>query len=187
MIRFLLSIFILTIAIAPAHAQEDVQDHNAISKVMAQQFYENCLAKESPQKLSKESQDLLCSCTAVQIMDNMTKNDIRAMSSQNPKDARLALNHMLVNVYAPCMEYPAKDHYYNVCVSNPQTASLGGDPKKICGCMSDKVANHLKLNGKQIFSDILDRNPNVADPMNALESDKKFQNFVGKQALSCVF
>ena len=110
------------------------------------------------------------------------------MSNQkDPVGARQALNYMLVNVYAPCMEFPAKDHYFNTCYSDPKTKSLGKDTAKICSCMSEKVAAHLSQNGKELFKDILARNPNIVDPMSALESDPQFQNYVGKQALSCVF
>ena len=179
--RFLLSILILTLTSAVSNAA------TPITKDMANSYYNNCISKKGDQKLTKESQDFLCSCTAAQMMDSMSVEDVQAMSTQDQRTARRAFNKMLINVYAPCMEYPAKDHYYNTCLSNPQTKKLGGNPEKLCGCMSDKVATHLKQNGKELFTGILKRNPNVTDPMAALEADKQFQNYVGKQALSCVF
>jgi hypothetical protein len=155
---------------------------------MANTYYNNCISKESPQKLSPESQEFLCACTASNMMETMTTDDIRALSNQEDrKTARLALNYMLVNVYAPCMEYPARDHYFNTCVNDPKTKKIGKNPEKICGCMADKVASHLAENGKDEFKEILSRNPNVTDPMGALEGDKKFQKYVSQQVLSCVF
>ena len=175
-----LFITILIMSSNTSHAGE-------ISKEMANKYYQNCLAKESPQKLSQESQEFLCACTASNMMETMTTDDIRAMSNQqDPVTARQALNYMLINVYAPCMEYPAKDHYYYTCVTDPKTKKLGNDPSKICGCMANKVADHLSRNGKEQFKEILQRNPNIADPMGALENDPEFQNYVGKQVLSCV-
>jgi len=52
--------------------------------------------------------------------------------------------------------------------------------------MADKVAAHLGANGKELFQDILARNPNAQDPMSLLESDPQFQSYVGQQVLGCV-
>lgn len=156
-----------------------------ISKEMADQYYQNCITAQSGQQISKETQDLLCACTASKMMDEMTTNDIQAMNAQD-ESARLAMNHMIVNVYAPCMEYPAKDHYYNTCISNPQTKTITNNPESMCNCVSNKVARYLGQNGKKVFGDILNRDPNIIDPMAALESDTEFQSYVGKQALTCI-
>ncbi len=156
-----------------------------VSKEMATSYYQNCISKKASQTFSKESQNFLCSCTASEMMDHMTIADIQALSSQDQAAARTALNHMLTKVYAPCMEFPAKDHYYNTCISNSSPA-LGKNPEKTCGCMADKVASYLGKNGEAVFTDILKRNPNISDPMAALESDKEFQNYIGKQTLACV-
>jgi len=173
--------FVMSVLSAPSIAAE-------ISKEMANKYYNNCIAKESPQKLSKESQDLLCACTAAKMMDNMTLDDIKTMSNpQDPDGARQALNHMLVKVYAPCMEYPAKDHYFNTCLSDPKTKTISKDPTKLCGCMADKIASHLAENGEVLFEGILSRNPNMTDPMSALQGDPEFQQYIGKQVMTCVF
>lgn len=176
-------ILILTILILVANIAPSMAD--PITKEMAEQYYNNCVSKQASQKFSKESQEFLCACTASKMMDNMTTDSIRAMSAQD-ESGRVAMNYMIVKVYAPCMQYPAKDYYYNTCISNPKTKALGKDPKKLCGCMADKVANHLGKNGEKIFEDILTRTPNIVDPMGALEADKEFQNYVGQQVLGCI-
>ena len=157
-----------------------------VTKEMAGRYYQNCVTKQASQKLSKESQEFLCACTASKMMDSMTTEDIAAMGAQDQETARGAMNHMIIKVYAPCMEYPAKDHYYNTCISNPKMKSLGSSPEKLCECMAGKVAAHLGQNGEAIFAGILGRNPNITDPMSALEADQKFQNYVGKQVMGCI-
>ena len=173
----LLALIFLT---APLNAQA-----KEITKAMADQYYNSCLSKPTSQPMSKENKDYLCACTAVQMMETMTTDRIAAMRGVGPS-VREAFHYMLVNVYAPCMEYPAKDHYYNTCISNPKTATLGQDPAQLCGCMADKAAAHLGQNGKELFQDILARNPNAQDPMSLLESDPQFQSYVGQQVLGCV-
>lgn len=155
-----------------------------ISKDAANAYYENCNAQQAD-GLSNKSKEYLCACTAAKMMERMTVEDIKAMSEQS-EAGRKAMNYMIVKVYAPCMNYPAKDHYYNTCLSNPKTQALSRNPQALCNCMSGKVADYLGANGSEIFADILSRNPNVVDPMVALTEDSKFQNYTQSQLLSCV-
>ncbi len=155
-----------------------------ITKDAANAYYENCNAQPG-QGLSNQSKEYLCACTAAKMMENMTVEDVKAMAAQN-EQGRKAMNYMLVKVYAPCMNYPAKDHYYNTCIANPKTKILGGNPQAICTCMSDKIANYLANDGQKIFSDILRRNPNITDPMHALTSDKHFESFAQSKLIGCI-
>ncbi len=156
-----------------------------ISNDTANQYYQNCIAGTTPPELSKQTQDTLCACTAAQMKTGFTMEDMQAMSKKD-ETARLALNKMIVNVYAPCIQYPAYDYYYNVCVSNPQTASLSKNPQALCSCLAQKVSSYLAQNSQQVFADILTRTPNIVDPMAALTSDPQFDHFAQGQLVSCV-
>lgn len=155
-----------------------------ITKDAANAYYENCNAQPT-QGLSDKSKEYLCACTAAKMMETMTVEDVKAMSQQDAS-GRKAMNYMLVKVYAPCMNFPAKDHYYNTCMSNPKTKILGGNPQAICTCMSDQISNYLASDGPKIFTDILRRNPNVTDPMSALTSDKHFESFAQARLIGCI-
>lgn len=175
--RAVLSIFMILIAV-PALAQTPVTPE------MASKFHANCINQEAP-LLSAKAKELMCSCVAAQIIKTMTVEDVQAMGSQGP-DARPAVNKMLLNVYAPCIEFPAYDYHYYSCIQSPDTAKLGSDPKKLCTCLASEVADFLDKNAQNVFSDILARNPNVVDPMSALTEDQEFQSFAQTQLLACV-
>jgi hypothetical protein len=174
----LLLLFALHAPLSATHAQ------TPISKEMADAYYGNCKNQPSP-NMTPETQDLMCACTAAKMTEGMNVEDMRAMA-QNNQNGRDALNKMLINVYAPCIQYPAKEHYKNTCMSNPQTKALSKTPKKLCGCMAEKVSGYLATDGQKVFQDILRRNPTIADPMSALEQDAQFQQFARSQLLSCV-
>jgi len=171
-----LFILVLALLIPPSAQAQNV------SKSVANSYYNNCLAQEGP--VSAQTQELLCACTAAQMQQSMTVEDIKAMN-QNNQTGRNALNKMLINVYAPCMEYPAKEHYMNVCLSNPDTQRLSNNPQALCNCMSTEVANYLKANARTVFEEILDRNPNVTDPMQALTNDPQFTQFAQAKLIGC--
>ena len=130
--------------------------------------------------MSRDTQDYLCTCTAAKMMETMTEEAIHNMALQN-EQGRLALNHMLVHVYAPCMNYPAKELYYNNCISNPQSATMSKNPQALCECAADGVATFLSEQGPDLFEDILKRNPTATDPMAMLADDPKFQKYTQKK------
>lgn len=155
-----------------------------ITKETAQAYYKTCLTKDAPM-MSDESKDLMCSCTAAQMMENMSVEDVQDMSSQDTAIARPAANKLIIDVYAPCIEFPARDYYYTTCVENPETSSISSKPRELCNCMSDEVSGFLAENAQGVFADILDRNPMILDPMEALANDADFQKFAEKKLLGC--
>ncbi len=173
---FLGLIALMTLSL-PAMATE-------ISDATANKYYQNCLQGQAP-NVSETTKQTLCACTAAQMKTGFTMEDMQAMSKKD-EAARLAVNKMIVNVYAPCIQYPAHDYYYNVCVTNPQTAGLSKNPQALCGCLAQKVSGYLSQNSQQIFRDILTRNPYITDPMGALTSDPQFDQFAQSQLLTCV-
>lgn len=173
-----LTILICIASVTSAQAQ------TKITKDGANAYYQNCLSQPS-QGITDKSKEYLCACTAAKMMERMDVEDVKAMALQN-EEGRKALNYMLVKVYAPCMNYPAKDHYYNNCMTNPQTKTLSKNPHGLCKCMSDEVAQYLGNEGPQIFEGILKRDPNITDPMIALTNDKQFQSFAQSKLLGCV-
>lgn len=156
-----------------------------ITKDAATAFYENCKSQPTPQGLTAKGQRYMCACNAAKMVNTMTVEDVKAMAQQD-QTGRNATNKMIINVYAPCMGYPAKDHYYNNCITNPQTQSLTKNPQALCECMSSQVANYLEQNGSQVFREILSQNPNLTDPMTALTNDSKFQKYAQSRLIGCV-
>ena len=156
----------------------------AITKDAANAYNENCLIQETP-LMSDKAKELMCSCTAAQMMKNMFVEDIIAMRSDGP-EARPAVNKMLLNVYAPCIEFPAYDYHFYTCLENPDTKKLSGNPRELCTCLASEVADYLDKNSAQVFGDILARNPQVYDPMAALTEDRSFKEFAQARLLACV-
>lgn len=163
-----------------------------VSKETANTYYANCLsaaqtaANGTPQSLSPQSQTMMCACTAARMTTNFTMEDMQTMTGQDPAAARLAYNKMLVNVYAPCMETPTYDYYYGTCMQNPQSTQYGNNKESICRCLGGTMALHLRQNGAQVFNELLQRNPNLTDPMGALTSDPAFETFAMQKLTACL-
>jgi len=155
-----------------------------ITKDMANAYFQDCASKPA-QGMSADNHKLMCACTAAKMMESMSVEDIKGMSVGD-QNSRYILNRMIVDVYAPCIDFPAREHYYNTCISNPDTLKMTRNPQKVCGCLGDEMASYLKANSQNVFRDILSRNPNAQDPMSALTSDENFQGFAQKKLVGCL-
>lgn len=168
----------ICLAAQPAAAQ------TAVTKEQANTYYSNCVQQKDP-RFTGQSQQMFCACTAARMTQSFSQEDMKAMVGQDPATARPAANKMLINVYAPCIETPAREYHYAQCINNPQTARLSSNPQGLCKCASDKIASFLNANAQKSFREILARDPNIADPMSALFEDAEFKSFAAKQLLSC--
>lgn len=172
----LLALLIFTIP--AAHAQTKVTPE------MANAYFNNCLNQPGP-GMSSETKQYMCACTSAKMQESMTVEDIRTMAQQSTA-GRLATNKMIINVYAPCIEYPARDHYYSTCMNNPQTKNLTKNVQGLCTCLGSQVAGYLKQNAKKEFTRILSRTPNITDPMTALTNDPAFTQFAQGKLMACI-
>jgi hypothetical protein len=153
---------------------------------VANKYFANCVAQPPSQQFTVQAQQTLCACTAARMTQFFSMEDMKAMTdAANPAAQRPAFNKMLVNIYAPCMEEPTREFHYNACISDPETKRYG-DPAKICRCMADEVAAHMKVHGPTVFEELLSRNPNMTDPMSALADDPSFQTFAKSKLLACL-
>lgn len=175
---------ILLVLLLPAAAQAQTP----VSKDQANAYYANCVenAAKTEQRFSPQSQQEFCACTAARLTQYFYIEDMQIMTSQTHPNARKALNKMIVNVYAPCMEGPTREYHYAQCIENPQTASISGNPDQLCACAADAIGQHLRTHGARLFQDILAKDPNIVDPMSALYGDKEFQSFAQQRLMSCL-
>jgi len=164
-----------------------VHAQTLVPKETANKYFENCVAQPPAQQFTADSQNMFCACTAARLAQFFTLEDMKTMTDTTaaPAAQRGAFNKMLINIYAPCMETPAREFHFNACISNPDTAKYG-DPNKICPCMADAIGLHMKHNGPNVFQELLARDPNLTDPMSALTDDPSFKTFAQSKLLACL-
>ena len=180
--KLLLAILSLTVIMFTGLSQANAQ--TPVSKEIANNYFENCKSQSDP-RFSPASQEMFCACTAAQMVENFTIEDMQASGRQD-EIGRAATNKLIVNVYAPCIQYPAREYHYNTCVQNPKTKILGSNVEQICSCTSGQVAGYLAQNAQSLFKEILANNPTIADPMQALYDDAGFQKTVQGHLMSCI-
>lgn len=174
--------------LVPQSDPSGVPGHGAtpISQEMARKYYENCKSRPDPMKvMSDQSKDNLCSCTATHLMSSMTVEDIKIMGG-NDQPARNALNKMLTAVYAPCMEFPARDLVYANCIANSQLKAAASNLEGLCGCVAGQAAQYIAANGPGIMQQELMKNPNVTDPLGPLMQSQGFTQASQTFTMQCL-
>jgi len=177
---FRILFLLLTLLAHPSQAQ------TPITKDAANAYYTNCKAQSDP-RLRTETQEALCACTAAQMMQKMTVEDVHMMAGNN-QAGRLALNKMLLEVYAPCMNFPVQDMIYDECMNDEKVdmAGLNMDKTILCGCMGEKTGVWMATSGRALMSQILARTPNITDPIGPVMEDKTFRKQAYQNMMACM-
>lgn len=165
---------------------DNAQDAEAVIDKMGDAFYINCLRKTSPD-ISQENLQGLCECTAKRMKVAMTPEQIQVMA-QNDEAGRKALNHMLLEVYAPCMNYPVQSMVEKQCHNDPKTENLpaGIDREKICYCMALKTGQWFTGHGRELMQAVIDKDPYVYDPVGPIMDDPSFKKAAYQNLTECL-
>ncbi len=178
--RYFIALAILIMVLPVSAAAQ-----TAISEEMANAYYENCKNRPDP-RMKPETQDALCACTSVMMMEHMSVEDVQTMKG-NDQAGRNALNKMMLEVYAPCMNYPVQDLVGSQCMENPQIARTAGVSKKaLCECMAKKTATWFTDEGRALIARVIRENPNVYDPIGPVMESSTFKSKSYSHMMACM-
>ncbi len=150
----------------------------------AQQYYQNCL-KQDHESLSGESLELLCTCTAAKIPENMTMRQTYHMQ-QNTNQGRLQRIRFMEFVYTPCLRYPVTALVEQRCRDNKEISKKYRNYKAICGCVGDRMGDFMDDKSPGYVDLALRRNlPNI-DPLEMLLDSEQFTKRQGLHMRYCV-
>jgi hypothetical protein len=182
--RFLILLAIILLVPISAKAQ----NYTPVSKDMANNYFNNCVqsSAKTEQRFSPQAQQMFCACTAARLTQFFSIEDMQMMTNTTDPNSRVAFNKMVVNIYAPCMKEPMREYHYWQCISNPQVGQISSNPQKMCSCAADQLGIHMEVYGAQMFQKILQNNPTIEDPMNAIYGDPDFQRIAQQKAMACL-
>ena len=147
-----------------------------VSKATANKYYENCAALRD-ERMSEDTQNAFCACTSARVMDAMSMEELTTMYQDN-QQGRNMLNKMLTDVYAPCMNFPVQDLVHDNCMHDENLISLNlKNPAlyELCGCMSMLTGEWFTGEGRDFMADLLEKNPNITDPIGPVMESKAFK------------
>ena len=113
-------------------------------------------------------------------MTTMSVEELRASANQD-QSGRDATNKIIINVYAPCMEFPVRDLVFQKCQKDAFQAG-----QKICSCLANNMASYVRQRAAADLPAILAQNPNAFDPMNAIVTSPSYEQKEKRIALGCI-
>ncbi len=160
--------------------------HTHISDDMAKAYYANCASKSDPH-ITPEGMRAMCACTSDKMVQTMSVEDLKTLA-QNDQAGRDMLNHMLLDVYAPCMNYPVQDMLEGQCQQDMKDKPLppGMDMGKLCHCMATKTGAWFTTNGRDLMTQVLKANPNITDPVGPVMEDPSFKKASSDYLTACL-
>lgn len=150
----------------------------------SKRYYTNCMSKKD-NILKGDNQKKLCSCSAEHMNKSMTVENIKAMS-MNSKEGESQRRRMLLEVYAPCIQYPASALLYENCISGNDVKTKLPDYQRVCGCMATNMGFYINKNGPAAIADSIAKNPNDQNPLASLMNSAEFQAQAQAELLKCV-
>ena len=172
--RYFLALVLLAFIAQPVAAQTPVTD------AQTQKFYETC-SQNRDARMSVDTQNTFCKCSSIGYKNNITQEDLQDLAKGIGQDARNAMNKLVLELYAPCMEFPIRDMVFNKCTKDAFQAG-----KQLCSCMATKMARYVSERGKGELATILNANPNVYDPLDAITSSAAYATQEKRIVLQCI-
>ena len=170
MTAFRIIIVFLAMVLSPGLARAE----SAITKGIANAYYKNCISRDD-QRMSDSAQSALCSCSAAQMIEKMSIEEVFRMKKELGP-GRIEYDKMLTEVYGPCMEVPVEETLYNECMNDSKVEQFYlRDKNKLCRCTSQKSARYLADNGVNVMTYLLKDAPAMEDPMDYILNDGRFR------------
>ena len=163
---------------------ETPQTQAPYQRNFANRFYDNCL-KRANAVLQGENLQLMCACTSAQITKGMTNADLASLEDSGPAGLA-ARNKMMLNIYAPCMEFPAKALMDYRCINTPELKGKVRNVSALCSCVSEYIAKYMAQNAPSVMANAIRTNPGTLDPMAALVDSPEFEQQSQSYLLSCL-
>lgn len=139
-------------------------------KELSNDYFKNCTAQKH-HILKNEELKLFCGCTAANMSEIMSPEEVQLMSTDTP-EGQFQRNRMMLLVYTPCIEFPTRALIMNSCT---QQAMLKR-PIKTCECIADGMAEFVKERAPSVVENAVKRNIKDLDPLRSLLESRGYKS-----------
>lgn len=155
-----------------------------ISNKIANEYFNNCM-KQKAQGLDAHNQELLCGCTAVEMQNSMSMSDLQNLGKTD-ETGLAARNKMVMDVYAPCIQYPVSSLVKAKCLQDNRIGMYSRNARSLCECAGVGVGSYLHKNARDEIAKAFAENPQAQDPLGALMNSQAFTNKAQQILMGCV-
>jgi len=178
-----LIIVAVLLAVMPWHGANAA---TMISKDEANAYYGQCM-KSPDARMSQDTKNEFCACTAAHLMQTMSTADAKIMQ-QKDSAGRIMQKKMMIAVQGPCLSTPVADLHFSQCESDPRVvlANQRVDRGIVCSCMAGKISEWLEQSGPDIMTQVIEENPFVTEPMQGVMESAVYKKEEYEIMLDCL-
>ena len=147
-------------------------------------YYKNCL-KQKNSTLAGYNLKMMCACSSAQITKSMTIEQVNVMTLDTP-EGQIQRNRMLLYVYTPCIQYPARALLEYNCLNDSNVKAAIQNHEQVCTCLADNMAIYTKQNAPTTIAQSLVQQPEGLDPLSTLVNSSAFQRYSQSTLMSCL-
>ncbi len=150
----------------------------------ANSYYKNCLKQKNPM-LTGDNLKMMCACSSAHITKFMSMNEVNVMTLDTP-EGQIQRNRMLLHVYTPCIQYPARALLEYNCLNDKSVKVAVQNHEQVCSCLADNMARYTKENAPATIAQSLAQHPEGLDPLSTLMNGAEFQRYSQSVLMSCL-
>jgi hypothetical protein len=154
----------------------------ALTAQQAATMYQSCLAQGAPAELTPQTKDIFCQCTATYTQKAITVEEMAAATTAGNPNAAAIQQKIILEVYAPCMEFPVRDLITAECVKTP---ALAANPQ-ICPCLAKNMSAYTAQTAQANLGKLMASGRPVGDVMNGLMETPEFKAAQQDIAMKCM-
>ncbi len=151
----------------------------------ANMFFEKCMSEDQDVFVESE-REILCSCTAAKMSENLTIEDFQALyKKSNP--GREARGKTVAFAHLPCMQYVLDTKINRECRKLPLVKRLISGKNTLCSCTRRKYKKHLRQNASFIARNARINNPMSMNPLALYFESKEHEYHIENITEGCKF
>ena len=163
-------------------SEEEIKKKEFLDK-----FFHRCTA-EPDKNQSAESQGDMCICEALHMEKYMTADEIEIMAT-GKGDGFVRKEVLFKEVYAPCLEFPARSIALYDCYNNPRISSMVSTKNAYegtCQCTANKAAEYFREYARPQISFMMEKSPLMDDPLGDILKSFEYREYINKQQNKCL-
>lgn len=163
-------------------SEEEIKKKEFLNK-----FYDRCMEKPDKHQ-SIESQGDMCICETLHMEKHFTADEIEIMATGQGKGF-VRKEILFKDVYAPCLEFPARAIALYECYNNPKVQSMVSTQNAYegtCQCTANKAAEYFREYAKPQIAAIIKRSPLMEDPLGDILKSFEYRDYIHKQENKCL-
>ncbi|MBI1300392.1 MAG: hypothetical protein GC137_01925 [Alphaproteobacteria bacterium] len=164
--------------------QKDDEGIELTPKILANKYYEQCVAEKSF-IFDDEELNLLCTCTSANMSRTLTVEEFQDLEKDTTA-GKIARGTMLAFAYSPCMKPVVQLKTKKDCAVSSQLDDIVVGKRHVCSCAVKMFDQFMDSNIPQIVTEAVYQNKMELNPLKFFYSEWPYHNHLKQYITQCV-